>query len=260
MGLYANLPAPTATDIALWPNTIGGQIMAACAGNHAATLVEMQHIVAQFQNIGWTWDPNIGGRNAAAGHRVLDTHVGTAISGECGFLAHALSALLTAPPPYGFGIAAINVTTPTYAGNVMAGLSQGFIAAHVGVHHNLAANTSLATGVALSNSYKWGDHVVVSYLGRMWDPSYNTDYPNLAGMAQLLILNTHITRLPRADVDISISCQAPGGGATVWFRAKKHWETTLPHLPVGGWIGPTPAQTAAPRAPAPAQDGKCVIL
>jgi hypothetical protein len=266
MGLYTNLtnpPNPSAADLLLWPNTVGGRIMAACVGNNAATLVEMAAIVAEFQNIGWTWNPNIGCRSGAVARGLLDLGIAAAgREGECGFLAHALNELLAAPPPYGFGV--VGATTATYDGTAND-TGMGFIANHAGIWHNLPANMSQPAGAALSALYKWGDHVVVNYLGRYWDPSYNTSYANLQGMAVYVVTAMPSTATGHGAaffIDASIQCQPVAGGANVWFRNKQPWEATLPHLPTGGWIGPTPARTYAPPRPvvAPPQNGCCVIL
>jgi hypothetical protein len=262
MGLYANLtnpPNPNPVDLLTWPNSVGGRIMAAAnlAGNTATTLPEMIALIGEFQNIGWTWNPGIGGRNDDRGKHLLDLGIAAAgREGECGFLAHALKVLLEAPAPYGFGIGAGLAATVTYDGG-----GNGFVSPHAGVHHNLPANTSLPNGIALSPAYKWGDHVVVDYLGRFWDPSYNTHYANVQGMATHTVTNMVSGFIGRGpDIEVSIQCTPVAGGATVWYRAKKAWEAGLPHLPVGGWIGPTPAQTHAPAPPAVAQNNNCCVI
>lgn len=263
MGLYTNqnFAAPLTADLVTWPNTVGGRIMAALAVNNAETLAEMNAVIAEFQNIGWTWNPNIGGRSAAHGRALLDLGIAAAgRQGECGFLAHALNELLATPAPYGFGVT--GAVTATYAGIPDAhGDDQGFISHHVGIHHNLAANMSLPHpgGIALTPMYKWGDHVVVLYLGRFWDPSYNLSYANLQGMADAFVHQMEVTPVG-VDMDVSIRCRPIGGGADAWYRGKKPWEVTLPHLPVGGWIGPSPARVLAPAAPRAARQQCCVIL
>jgi hypothetical protein len=228
--------------------------MAACQGNAAANIADMIAIVAEFQNLGWTWDPNVGGRSPENGRQLLDRQIAAIGRGECGWLAHALNELLAAPAPYGFGV--VGAVTQTYDGN-----GEGFVSPHAGVVHNLPANISQQNGVTLSQSYKWGDHVVVSYLGRYWDPSYNTSYANLQGMASHLIVNMHSTLIGNGpDIDVSLECHPTGGGANVWLRSKKQWENILPHLPVGGWIGPTVNRTVTPPRPVTQQNNNCVIL
>ena len=256
MGIYTTnvYPPVNAVDIAAWPNSVGGRIMAAVPGNTATTLAEMTALVNEFQGLGWTWDPHIGGRGSASGRALLDRHIANIQSGECGYLAHALNELLAAPAPYGFGI--VGSVTATYAG---AANADGFLSVHNGNVHNLPPNTSLQNGVALQNVYTWGDHVVVDYLGRFWDPSYNTDYPNLHSMATHEVTAMHSARIQgTADIDVHLECTPIGGGAVVWFRSKKSWEVTLPHLPVGGWIGPTAMRQVTP--PRPAQVNSCAIL
>jgi hypothetical protein len=253
MGIYTtNLyPPVNAVDIAAWPNSVGGRIMAAVPGNTATTVAEMTALVNAFQGLGWTWNPNIGGRGRGKGRELLDRHIANIGSGECGYLAHALNELLAAPAPYGFGI--VGSVTATYDG---AANAHGFLSVHNGNVHNLPPNTSLPNGVALQNVRRWGDHVVVSYLGRYWDPSYDTHYPNLHSMATHNF--TIHSALIQRTFDVHFECTPIGGGNNVWYRVKQQWETTLPHLPVGGLIGPFIVRQVTP--PRPAQVNSCAIL
>ncbi len=140
MALYTNQQfPPVAADLAAYPNSVGGRIMAAVGGQNMATIAGVTALVAEFQNLGWTWNPNVGGRSAAQGRELLDRQIAAIGNGECGWVAHAMRELLATPAPYGFGIAA--AATATYAGN-----GDGFLSAHAGIVHNLPANTSAGPG------------------------------------------------------------------------------------------------------------------
>ncbi len=207
MGLYSNWDyanvghLPAGADLAAWPNSVGGRIMNAVGAANVSSLVGMSSVVAEFQNIGWVWDPSVAGRSELSGKSLLDRQI--AGRGECGWLATALHILLKTPAPYGFG-------QPGSEFRVYSGLAgadpapaiqgDGFVAHHAGLHHALPANIALYdplhNPVPLENLYRWGDHVVVEFAVAgntyFWDPSYNTRFNQITDMASHRITQTQI--------------------------------------------------------------------
>jgi len=252
---------PAMPDVGAWPGTVGGQIMAACAHHNATTEVGMDAIVAEFQNIGWAWNPKRSGRSLASGTTLLDRTA--AGSGECGWLAWALHVLLEVPAPYGFGRAGLS-TPRVYSGlndyDQVGHEGEGFVATHVGVHHGRPANVARydphSPMVGLSNEYKWGDHVVVEYAVNtgtfFWDPSYNTKYARITDMAAHRIVQVD-TILDRG-VPIGQHLRLNGNQ---WMRTRDPAE--INYNPHTAYLGPEPNQIPdAVRAPTGTRT--CIIL
>jgi len=273
MGLYTSWMknptiAHTTTDIANWPNTVGGSIMDFCNNNHLDpdNHTEMQSIVHQFSvgaHLHWTWNPAVGCRSAERSATLLDKVAGGNYNGECGWLAWALYTLLTAPPPYGFGKAVAQDKVKTYSGIIGANNNgvadsggregEGFVSAHPNFVHNLGPNTYNRTSGAL-DLYKWGDHVVVKYNHRFYDPSYDAFYTNLYDMALYNVVQTEVTAIDpknqNAGVNITWRARANGAGNDLWFRQLGQAERA--QLPLGSMvIGPFAGKPTAGPAPAP---------
>ena len=268
MGLYSNWNhaaahhQPSVVDRARWRSSCGGRIMQAChtAGHDHTTLVGMRAIVAEFQNVGWTWNPSTAGRGAGAGRTWLDRQAAGA--GECGFVGAALAELLMTPQPYGFGLARGQPASPATAVYNGGGGGWGFLADHVGLHHGLTANVSdPANPLVLSPLYYWGDHVVVDYLNRFWDPSYNTDYANLADMAAYTVVNTDWRG---ASGDLAFQMRPRGGGGPdVWFRSARPADLAHVHAQCR-MLGPYANNPLPPLAVVavgpPSRCCECIIL
>ena len=100
--------------------------------------------------------------------------------------------LLIAPPPYGFGKNVDPHKVKTYSGRIGGNNNgvaddghnegEGFISTHPHAFHNLQPNTFNLNSNAL-DLFRWGDHVVVKYNHRFYDPSYDAFYNNLYDMA-----------------------------------------------------------------------------
>lgn len=151
--------------------TRGGQVLAALPG------VSFRNLFNTFNQVtaAFTWDPSA--RGSYTWQRAMEALDGTRTSGECKILATALLGLWVFPPPFGLGQAAAAPRASLYRfENYDA--REGFVAHHpVGGVRGLRPNimhphgnpTDLATRQPL---YQWGDHKVVFYDGRLWDPSY----------------------------------------------------------------------------------------
>jgi len=274
MGLYTNWTknptiAHTPTDVNIWPLTVGGSIMDFCNTNNLDPDIhaDMQSIVHQFSvgaNLHWTWNPAIGCRGAERSCTLLDKTAGGNYSGECGWLAWALYVLLIAPPPYGFGKNVDQHKVKTYSGmiggnnngvaNHGGNEGDGFFSAHPHAFHNLPPNTYNRGSNAL-DLYKWGDHVVVKYNHRFYDPSYDAFYNNLYDMALYNV--AHMASAPvnpqNMNLGFNITWRVRTNGST-----NDHWFRQLQPGELGGYppgsqvVGPFIYMPAAPQVQAPA--------
>ena len=124
----------------------------------------------------WTWNP---GPRTPSGGQVLD---GVSMYGQCASLARALALLAKCPTPYGLGLSDTDVEVVAYKGlnNV------GFVSPHDRVHYSLDRNVIVPNSAPaqLADLYYWENHYVVKYLGRYFDPSYDTEYTTLDEMAE----------------------------------------------------------------------------
>jgi hypothetical protein len=272
MGLYTSWMknsaiAHTTTDVNLWPQTVGGHIMHYCNTNHLDPAInqDMQDIVHQFSvgaNLNWTWTPSIGCRSAERAATLLDNLAGGNYAGECGWLGWALYTLLIAPPPYGFGKFLVKNQVKTYSGRIGGNLNgvadgggqdgQGFFSHHAQAFHNLPPNAYNRVSNAL-DLFRWGDHVVVKYNNRFWDPSYDAFYNNLYDMALYNIVTSEFTPVNPQNPNAGFNCTwkvRPNGSANDrWFRSLAAHE--LAGFPPGSTaVGPFAYQPAAPQAPA----------
>jgi len=286
MGLYTSWMqnptiAHTTTDVHLWPQTVGGSIMAYCNAhnldpdNHQ----DMQDIVHQFNvgaNLQWTWNPGKGCRSAGRAANLLDELAGGAQNGECGWLAWALYTLLIAPPPYGFGKNVDQHKVKTYSGLIGGngnGVADhggnegsGFISAHAHPFHNLPPNTYNRGSNAL-DLYKWGDHVVVKYNQRFYDPSYDAFYNNLYDMALYNVAKMTIEdvnpKKKNLGVNITWTVRANGSLNSLLFRQLQPGELAgYPpgSIVVGPFQVPVAPQIQAPVPQAPAnQRRNCLV-
>lgn len=256
--------APTSQNLDIWPRTVGGRIMAYCEA-HAIdpnTHQGMQDIVHQFnepQNLRWTWNPGRGCRSGDRAATLLDNLAAGECQGECGWLAWALYILLIAPPPYGFGLALTQHNVKVYSGLIGVtsnGIAnhggqegEGFFSMHPRSYHNLPPNTYNLTSNAL-DLYRWGDHVVVEWNGRYWDPSYDAWYANLYDMAlfNTAQLNSALVDPRNRNGGFNITWRVRANGSLIdeWFRQLQPREIAT--YPAGsGIIGPYAAAPAAPQ-------------
>ena len=274
MGLYASWMknpniAHTQTDISLWPQTVGGHIMAYCNAHNLDpdTHQDMQDIVHQFSvgtNLNWTWKPSVGCRGADKAATLLDKLAGGNYEGECGWLAWALYTLLVAPSPYGFGKNVDQHKVKTYSG--MVGVNNngvanhgghegnGFFSQHAHAFHNLPPNTYNRNSNAL-DLYRWGDHVVVKYNQRFWDPSYDAFYNNLYDMALYNVVDMQSAPVNPQNMNqgfnITWRVRANGAGNDQWFRVLQPSELAQ-YPPGSGVVGPFNNVPPAPQVQAPA--------
>lgn len=160
-------------DLQLAPITLGGRVLAANPAHNFQSLFDT------FNNMTGTfvWDPSARGSYSVS--RALETLDGTRTSGECKILAAALLGLWVFPPPFGLGQSRSSPTASLYKfENYDA--NEGFISHHPiqgvrglrpNIMHPLGNPADLNTRQPL---YQWGDHKVVFYNGRLWDPSYKS--------------------------------------------------------------------------------------
>lgn len=275
MGLYTSwmknpTVAHTTTDVNNWPQTVGGTIMDFCNTNHLDpdNHQDMQSIVHQFSvgnNLHWTWNPSRGCRSADRAATLLDNLARGNYSGECGWLAWALYTLLIAPAPYGFGKNVAQDKVKTYSGlvgpnqngvaNHGGNEGDGFFSPHPHAFHNLGANTYNRVSNAL-DLYRWGDHVVVKYNHRFYDPSYDAFYNNLYDMALF-----NVVQMQSAPVDpnnmnlgfkITWRVRANESAQDRWFRLLQPSEAGN-YPPGSNVIGPFTTVPTTPQAPAAPQ-------
>jgi hypothetical protein len=274
MGLYTSWMknpniAHTQTDIGLWPQTVGGSIMAYCNTHNLDPDIhqDMQDIVHQFSvgaNLNWTWNPAKGCRSAGRAATLLDELAGGAQNGECGWLAWALYTLLVAPPPYGFGKNVDPHKVKTYSGRIGGNNNgvaddrhnegEGFISTHPHAFHNLQPNTFNLNSNAL-DLFRWGDHVVVKYNQRFYDPSYDAFYNNLYDMALYNVARMTIEDVNPQNKKLGVKMiwrvRANGSANDRWFRQIQPSE-------LGGYpansqvVGPFNTAPGAPQVQAPA--------
>ena len=158
-------------DLAALPSTIAGQVLASRPGANFQALFTNFNLLTN----GFTWDPS--GRGAYTVPKVLATLDGTRTSGECKILAAALLGLWVFPPPLGLGQSRSSPNASLYTFKNYDD-DNGFISHHppLGVR-NLAPNIMHPHGTVADLStrqplYQWGDHKIVFYDGKLWDPSY----------------------------------------------------------------------------------------
>lgn len=168
--------AHNAADVNDLANTMGGRVLAAYHNaNHGAA--NFANLFATFNNFtgNFTWDPS--GKGAYTTTKAMDTLDGTRLSGECKVLAAALLGLWNFPAPFGLGQAQSNPPASLYLfENYDA--QEGFISHHPqlgvrGLPPNIIHPHGNAQDLNMRQPlYRWGDHKVVFYGGRLWDPSY----------------------------------------------------------------------------------------
>ncbi|HWM93289.1 MAG TPA: hypothetical protein VN493_21180 [Thermoanaerobaculia bacterium] len=269
MGLYSNwnhlapLHQPSRVDVTAWPNTWGGVIKRAATmkGISVFNTLGMKNLLQEFQQAGWTWNPGAAGRGLMCGKAWLDYQVGTGHGGECGWIGWALHTLLITPKPYGFGIPAAQCPIREYSGEATAGNNgYGFVADHaLGGHFNLGANVSTSLNPAvLTPFYYWGDHVVVEYLGRFWDPSYNKSYANITDMAAYRCALVPVVDFRIGTGDFAAQMNPRAGGGAVWYKSRRPTEAAY-HAQCR-YIGPYAANPLPALVPVVAQDDGCCCV
>jgi|GEM_PF-3211108 len=201
-GLYNDLindREPSPTNIDVWSSsspTPGGAIMNGYAfgGLTRGNVTTLSNRLYGQANGHWTWEGGGAGDSPSAGAKFLD---GNLQAGECGYLANALSVLLTSDNPYGAEQDNGLFQVVTYSGKYPTrgvGSKNGFISAHANTPLNLEPNVYTTLGVQVP-FYWWGNHKVMSYDGRYFDPTYGTSqggpgyYPDLESMAAAQIFS-----------------------------------------------------------------------
>jgi len=165
-------PAVAAHHAGLAGNTPGGQVVAAAPANFDLLY---NTFINTFGPAQFAWDPSA--RGSFTFGKLMDTLDGTRVSGECKLLAGALYALWIFPAPFGLGQGAARPAPAMHTFNNYDG-NNGFIS-----HHPLAGVRGLLPNVVhpfgnphdpstYQPLYQWGDHKVVYYNGRAYDPTY----------------------------------------------------------------------------------------
>jgi len=106
-------------------------------------------------------------------------------------------ALMIAPPPFGLGIPIADVEVKTFVGKLVRGNKVGFVAHHP-TDSVLALPPNVVSGGIVDDAlspgfYKWENHKVVAYGGKLFDPSYGCQYENLEDMVYLEVEDYGIT-------------------------------------------------------------------
>lgn len=172
-------------------NSWGAEFLKKCKKASAHPGSEMNRVNEIFHGFlkgkGWRWDPGGAGASYVAGARLLD---GSRTSGECAYPAYALAFLIDAPYPYGFykfkpknkndkKKPKNDASVETYRGLH----NRGFISNHANALDGPQPNITQSNGNMLQGYYFWGNHKVVKYKNKFYDPNYKAIYTSLAGMA-----------------------------------------------------------------------------
>jgi hypothetical protein len=220
------LTAGDRADLAL---TTGGLILNAQVGVDFGTLFTTFNTMTN----NFTWN---GGVGYSVG-RVLETLDGTRTTGECKILAAALLGLWVFPAPFGLGQSGADLRASLYTFENYDE-ANGFISNHpqMGVR-NLLPNILHPHGDPLDPRtyqplYQWGDHKVVFYNGRLWDPSYKQIWGHESDMVAFEFTGQ---QHPRDATAYQIKVVTPNI-AKGWLADQNMW-MIFNHLN-GGWRGP----------------------
>jgi hypothetical protein len=203
-----------------WLTTPGGKVIQRWnRSRESTTLAEFQNDFCTVFHAadGWTW---FGGSKCPVAYEILD---GDKMEGECQALARAFRTLATCGNGMGLTFSTNDVANPvTYKGRN----EKGFISNHPadGIL-NLPPNVFLPGdrmpdhSTKLSPLYCWGNHKVVPYGNKFYDPSYWTTYDHLEDMAVYHIV---FDENPGAkDVMLKIATSTGGSMFLIEFSDKR---------------------------------------
>lgn len=145
-----------------------------------------KYVVYLHMQSGWTWGP--GG--ACRSPLFLDTK--GPLAKECGAYAAGMAGLMITPEPFGLGIAATQVSVEEYS-PFLGTERVGFVSRHpsigvLGLLPNIyRAELNDAKLGENTGFYRWRNHKVVRYGGKLFDPTYGCQYEQLTDMAFLTI-------------------------------------------------------------------------
>lgn len=193
----------------------------------------------------WTWT---GGAVTPSGAAILD---GAAVTGQCLALARALRLLITMRKPYGLGYSENQVGDPHGPGQYQGRYGQGFISSHGGVHATtvlgLRSNVFDTSHADIQQCnrlplYSWGNHKVVPYKGRYYDPSYHKIYRKLSEMASYHVraegIARRVTLQGGKQVRQEFTHAESPSGSPVYFRELDPPEFQLVGASAGALQGP----------------------
>ncbi len=218
-------------DLAALPSTIGGQVLASRPGANFQALFTNFNLLTN----GFNWDPS--GKGSFTVAKTLETLDGTRTSGECKVLAAALLGLWVFPPPLGLGQSRSTPKASLYRFENYSD-DDGFISHHplLGVR-NLSPNILHPHGNRSDRNtyqplYQWGDHKVVFYDGKLWDPSYKEVWNHEDEMVAFDFTGQKHPKDPNAyQVKVVTPNQAKG-----WLAGQTMY--IVLDLNAGGWKGP----------------------
>ena len=147
----------------------------------------------------WRWLP----KTPCGTTKLLD---GELTAAECMAFAVALSTLAITPSPLGIGLPAGDgvgntVKDETYKGVQVRGRSAGFVSIHprdgvLGLVPNVYTKVGINfPGIGVmrgSGFYMWGNHKVVRFQNKLFDPTYGTQYDNIGDMAFLNVVDWEV--------------------------------------------------------------------
>jgi hypothetical protein len=157
--------------------------------------------VEKSRDLDWKWYPT----TACSVPDLLDAKKTQA---ECGTFAAGFLCLATTKAPFGLGIDPGTVTYVEYQGEKAGDAKPGLIAFHPrNGCLGLLPNVYTPVGAVLDENlnghcfYHWGNHKVVEYGDKVYDPTYGVQYAHKEDMAAMDIVGWEVLGGGKVDMD-----------------------------------------------------------